>query len=70
MDPRIHQCIALDPMGRLTAPLDPPNSIVFAFANNRCAHIFSVLSLDMSAMNKTSMIQQIKPKLKYNEPSK
>ena len=57
-------------MGRLTAPLDPPNSIVFAFANNRCAHIFSVLSLDMSAMNKTSMIQQIKPKLKYNEPSK
>ena len=41
---RVHQGIALDPFGGLKASSRPPASIVFGFAKNRCAHIFSVLS--------------------------
>ena len=33
------------PSGGLTAPPSPPALIVFDFAKNQCAHIFSVLSL-------------------------
>ena len=33
-----------EPPGGLTAPSRPPPAIVFGFAKNRCAHIFSVLS--------------------------
>ena len=44
----LHQGIALDPPGGLTAPPTPrvPAAIVFGFTKNRCAHSFSVFSPD------------------------
>ena len=41
LNTRVHQGIALNPLGGLKAPPRPPASILFGFAKNRCAHIFS-----------------------------
>ena len=47
--PCLHQGIALGPMGPYSYPR-PPAAIIFGFAENLCAHIFSVLSLKLKKL--------------------